>query len=219
MANFTGFDPEQARTQIIDFFNQVCDLANNFYDKGTKLFVNGLQTAWCSPKAKEFSEKHFAKLANINSNLAQLGKNIAISAVQAFNYVASSNGTAGIYIDGIENGFQAPTDTERWDFLPLKEISDSGVVGMNHQNVKLLVSLFKDSVNNLINGLNELPLDIAFYDPDGEMKASYKQEITNMVNTITEEANSVYADIDAALETEVNTILLAKDNAVSTMAG
>lgn len=217
MANMTGFNPEQAKQQIEDFFYQVRDLANIFLERGLNVFVYGLMTAWCSPKAKEFSEKHFEKIAFIDSEIFHLGRNITIAATQAYNYVAKSNGAPMISIGTLDRGEDFAES--RWDKIRLKEQADSGVVGMNHQNVKLLVSLFKDSVNNLINGLNELPLDIAFYDPDGEMKASYRQEITKMVNTITEEANSVYADIDAALETEVNTILLAKDNAASTMAG
>ena len=217
MANMTGFNPEQAKAQIDDFFYQVRDLANIFLERGLNVFVYGLRTAWCSPKAKEFSEKHFERIAFIDSRIFHLGRNITIAATQAYNYVAKSNGAPTISIGTLDRG-EDFVDS-RWDKIRLKEQADSGAVGMNHQNVKLLVSLFKDSVNNLINGLNELPLDIAFYDPDGEMQASYRQEITKMVNTITEEANSVYADIDAALETEVNTIELAKDNAVSTMAG
>ena len=177
--------------------------------------MDGLYYAWCSPNAKDFSSKHFPIISAIDINVRHLGKNIAISATQAYNYIATSNGSSTITDGFFAGDQQAMNETSSYTLLLDK--NGDGIVGMNHQNVKLLVSLFKDAVNNLINGLNELPLDIAFYDPNGEMKAAYKKEITDMVNVITEQTTAVYNDIEAALETEIDTILLAKENAASTM--
>jgi hypothetical protein len=218
MANLTGFSPDAARNQINLFYNTVCDLAREFSNNGSYPFMWGLVTAWCSPKAKEFSLKHFSKIAGIDTNVKNMGRNIAINAKQAYNYIAESNGGAKLPEDFFQNGTQASTDKIDW-FGTLDEVSENGVVGMNHQNVRLLVNLFKNAVNKLITGLNDLPLDIAFYDPDGEMKAAYRQQITDMVSIITEKTNALYADIDDALETEINTILIAKEEAASTMAG
>ena len=99
----------------------------------------------------------------------------------------------------------------------VKDVSENGVVGMNHAQVKLYVTIFQEGVNKFLNELDEVPINIAFYDPNGDLQASYRNEINKMRNKITEIFDSARKDIGNALDEEIDTILLAKENATDVL--
>ena len=70
----------------------------------------------------------------------------------------------------------------------------------------------------VIQLMNDTPMDIAFYDPDGAQQAAYKNEIQTRVTDMNEKIDEAMAALSSAMETEENTILIAKDSAASTMA-
>ena len=218
MDGITGYSPVEAAEEIAAFYGAVLNLEIDFHERGAWTFMTTLEKIWCSPNAVEFGKKHFQTLYNLATNIKTVGKNICINAVAAYNIVARSNGASTINASEFTSDDLASPDISEPSTFTLKDVSDKGVVGMNYSLVKLAVSEFKNQVEILIHGLNELPMDIAFYDPSGELKAAYKREIALMVEKIETEAKSIYADIDAALETEINTILLAKEDAAETMA-
>lgn len=220
MADLTGLNPEQASAQIADFYTTIEDLAETFWRQGAEVFMEGLSTAWCSPRAYDFSGHHFPKLYSINTNIENMAYNICVSATAAYNYLARSNGSSGIGEDGyFKKGEQlGPYDDSGYDQYSLKEESPNGIVGMNVAQVKVYLSLFKDAVNTLVTGLDTVPIDIAFYDPEGVLKESYKAIINNMIKEINDLTAVMYKDLDDAFDAEINTIMLAKDNAVGTLS-
>ena len=220
MAEFTGLNPEEARMQIENFFDEISITSWNFCEFGMDSFIKGLKTAWCSPKAKEFGEKYFPKLYAIYDNCLTTATNICISAVAAYNYLATSNNTQTMSADGFENGKQKELIESKKGML-LDEISPNGVVGMNVAQVKMYLEVFKGNVDTFIRDMTSIRdnVDIAFYDPNGEMKAAYKTLIQKLIDNVTDLTSSMYTDLYHAFNDETDTILLAKDNAVSTMAG
>ena len=100
----------------------------------------------------------------------------------------------------------------------LREANENGVVGMNVSNVKLARGIYLDEMTKVTEQMWETPMDIAFYDPDGAQQAAYKAEIQKIVTELSESLSSAMTAIDNAMETEENTILLAKNEAASTMS-
>ncbi len=216
----TGLNPEVALRQIHEFFETVDKYCTDFWKNGAEIFMVGLEKVWCSPKAVEFAEKHFNKIYSIDYVVYITFRNICINAITAYNIVARANGWDAILYDDTFspsnlddiNNIGAPDEP-----YELKEVNENGVVGMNHMQVKNLLSIFKTKVDELIKNIDTLPLDIAFYDPNGEMKAAYKQEITNLINRISSDYNDISTDINNAIETEINTMLLAKQEATDAL--
>ena len=101
----------------------------------------------------------------------------------------------------------------------LREASPGGIVGMNIVQARYARDDFKDQVMKFLDDLNNMPMDIALYDPSGEMKAAFKKLITDFISEMTDELTAVSADMDVALETEENRIELAKEQATQTMNG
>ena len=215
MADMTGFNPEMAQRQLEEFK----EYGRNIYTKVSDVFDvfnAALAESWCSPKAKEFQVDYLQRLSIFDDNIRTLYNQIYRSAVDAYNNIARANGWP--------NMAQPPQDF--WSkyygaqgvSTAMKEASENGVVGMNVANVKLARSIYLDEMKKIVDQMNETPMDIAFYDPEGAQQAAYKNEIQTRITKMNEDINKAMAALDSAMETEENTILIAKDSAASTMA-
>ena len=215
MANMTGFNPEAAKQQLEEFKEygkNICNKASDVFD----VFNAALAESWCSPKAKEFQRDYLQRLAIFDDNILTLYNQIYRSAVDAYNTIAAANGWPSMAQD--TQGFWSKYYAGQGVSTAMKEASENGVVGMNVANVKLARSIYLDEMKKIVDQMNETPMDIAFYDPEGAQQAAYKNEIQTRITKMNEDINEAMAAIDSAMETEENTILIAKDSAASTMA-
>ena len=67
--------------------------------------------------------------------------------------------------------------------------------------------------------VEELPVTIAFFDPDGTLQETYKGLVRAGVAEVLKSIISMSADMDAAIQEEANAVVAAKESAASTMAG
>ena len=214
MDGMTGFNPGEAKEQIEKFYYSGIVACIALYDAYYYDFFDNLYAVWASPKAVEFGIKYAPIMQmSIYSNI-EMFKNIARKAGNSYNIIATANG---------ENGIDVDLDI---DFLHVNfELNTSlsaerdGIVGMNFMQVKLALAAFEHSIKKYYSQLDGLPLDIAFYDPDGSQKEAYKSLIEKSKKEVTEIVNSVKADIQAAMEEEENTILLAKQKSTEILNG
>ena len=217
MADITGLNPSQAKTQIGIFYDQGVALTRDF-ENVEEVFMYNLHDEWYSPKASEFGTKYSLELFNVGNSVRMSLFKICQNARDAYNSLATSNGAPTIADDYFSEGslYQPQMANEAFS-IKLNEIGPSGEIGMKVEDVKITVNTLKEGIDKLIAGLEALPIDIAFYDPNGEMKLAYKQEILNVVQKISELATNIYADIDSAIETETHLIEEAKNAAADTM--
>ena len=70
-----------------------------------------------------------------------------------------------------------------------------------------------------ISALDSVPLNVAFYDPNGELAFAYKDALEKIKEKITETTSSIEKAVNTAMTEELNTILIAKDSAAETLNG
>ena len=227
-----GLSPEQARDQLHSFGCDCTDIIGHFFRRdGFHPFRDALYEAWCSPKAQEFGKTHLTKLLMIEQDITKTAHNIIARATNAYNKLATSNGLSPIdwsewgldYSDG-NLTIGDPTLSYVFDYIGkdgdgnyLRAVSPDGIVGMNKNRVKQALDNLNVAVNTCINELNNLPMDIAFYDPNGEMQAGFKELIKDMISEIHDVMNEIKKEINTAINEESDAIELAKNQAVEAM--
>lgn len=214
MADMTGFNPEAAKQQLEAFM----EYGDTVYKKTSDAYYNffdSLKDNWCSPKAIEFEKNYLFKLHAFSHNMITLYRQIYRSAVDAYNIIARAQGSSVMPLED-QGPFNSYTSTMGGEVL--KEANENGIVGMNVANVQLARGVYLDEMKAVIQLMNDTPMDIAFYDPDGAQQAAYKNEIQTRVTDMNEKIDEAMAALSSAMETEENTILIAKDSAASTMA-
>lgn len=207
---FTGFDPTLAKSNIDSFESS----AKEAYSTCSKAFYDlktGLLETWCSPKAVEFSEKYADKIGSVLVTFMSSYNIILANAERAYNTIALANGYSTIAV--------RPTNYSMTKYEFNLRSEKYGIVGMNIMQVKLLLESFNNDVKKVFEMLDELPMDIAFYDPEGAQVQAYKDEITKLKAKIFDVMTLINTDIKSAIETESNDIRLAKEQATQTLNG
>ena len=174
MDGFTGLDVERAKTDIRIFCRQ-CNvvstaLKNSLYELG-----NVLDKKWASPVAVEFTKTYNEKLYDLFSEFSTTQAHIESGAVEAARILAKAN--------GLDFSYDMPTigggNTVSWNVQPFSCKEDiNRAVGMDTENVKSALVVFKTKANASLTKLNEIPDGIAFYDPAGQMVGGYNRNIS-----------------------------------------
>ena len=215
MADITGFSPDVAKQQLDDFlkYGKVVrgKAADTYHD-----FLRSLYENWCSPKASDFTRQHLHKLCAFHGDIDTLYTQIYRSAVDAYNIIARANGWSSMAQDDQKKDDASFNET--MGTLLLREANENGVVGMNVANVKLARDLYLTQMNDVINLMNETPMNIAFFDPGDEQKTAFRSIIKTRVDLMQERINEAMATLNEAMETEENTILIAKESAAQTLS-
>ena len=200
MADFTGLNPLVAQSNISEFEDQGLVIYYNlsYYNK---LFIDSLASVWFSPKAVEFGATYVPKIYNAEEETKVLVNNTIVDCVAAYNAMAESQGIASCpdthigIVDKSNQGTNA-------NYEHIKDISGDGAVGMDVEKVRAYQEEYRNNINSIKGELDNFPLSIAFYDPQGELLAAF----TNQVKHIKEELDRIYEDmaasITAALEVE-----------------
>lgn len=225
MADITGLHPTTARTQISEFYETGYAIGDEFETKYLKPFFKDMGTAWYSPKAIEFWGVHFYDMLVAMDSYADMLNNVCFKATEAYNKLATSNGIPTIP----DSEFTEIKDTRAlWNDGSLglteldvyfHEVSPDGTVGMDVQKVRSSISTLKKGAKEFAMKVEELPVTIAFFDPDGTLQETYKGLVRAGVAEVLKSIISMSADMDAAIQEEANAVVAAKESAASTMAG
>jgi len=204
---FTGLDVSEARNNISAFYEEMDKICWKMEGDLTT-YCSELFYTWCSPKAVEFNDQ-LDKLWAANQAVYNTCYIIVVNAVRAYNTVAQSNGLEGWY----PNFPKEPVNSTVNDPYRLVA-SRNGIVGMNVPQVSLATDEFKKACEDYQNKLDSLPTEIALYDPNNLQKDTYKAELTKAKQSFIENIQNVMDGISSAIETETQTILLAKEQSV-----
>ena len=209
MDGMTGLSPEVAKKNIETFYGEYSAAEGHLFETFQVLFM-GLKDLWASPKAAEFANTYTPRINDVLSESRSGVCTVVKNAVRAYNTVSRSHGGGTMDTDFLwETPFKG-------DYKLLE--SKDGIVGMNVMQVRLLLDEFNNNISDLVmSRFNELPWDIALYDPNGEQKAAYTSSIKNILDHITNVVVDIRNDLNGYMETEENTILLAKQQSTETM--
>ncbi len=212
---FTGINQQDAKANIDAFVTAMNDVAKIFQNGGNNLF-NNLEKLWCSPKAVEFGDKYSILLYEKTvTAIEDAALSIASKAEKAFDTVSVANGGRAL---GANYGtIPKPEIGHLFGFL--KESGDTGIIGMNVNQVNYALAEYGDYVIKALEALEAVPTNIAFFDPDGAQQATYKKTINDVKNKLEETIHSMLDEIQSAMETEQQTVLTAAQNSASTLQG
>ena len=208
MSNFTGYSPTEAKNNI-KYFYDVTRSAILQLNHAYENFFRSLYLDWSSPKAVEFNQKYNVTLAEQIQFFSDTIESIVDKAEAAYNENAFANGGGYIIID------RTPFPETRG--IDLSAVNYGGLVGMDVIGVQVDLDHYKASVDEVIKVIDNLPMNIAFYDPDGSQANAYKTAITTARNKVYDEISNLIKDIEAAIENEVKTTKDAASSAASTL--
>ena len=225
MADLTGLNPTLAKAQISDFYDTGYAIGEDFEMNCVRPFLREMGTAWYSPKAVEFWSVHMYDILVSVLTYSDMLNNVCVKATNAYNKLASSNGLPSI----TDTKFSEERNSrELWNdgslgltelSIYFQEASPDGTVGMDVPKVRSLISTLKQGAKKFAMNVEELPVTIAFYDPDGTLQETYKGLVRAGVAEVLKSIISMSADMDAAIQEEENAVVAAKESAASTMAG
>lgn len=207
MAGFTGFNPSAVQSNVIAFEDTGTIIYNDltYYNK---LLIDSLSKVWFSPYAVAFGTEYTPILYRSQALVKQLVNNTIVDCVSAYNAIATSNGYP-TYADGhTKIGLEdyAPNGTNE-GYLDMQDISPEGVVGMDDKKVTAYMQEYKNYINTVLTELDQFPMNIAFYDPNGELLAAFQSQITNIKETLETNFRSMEATISSRLDEEAKLVV------------
>lgn len=210
MADFTGFNPMDAKTNIGMLESELTSAYIALSD-AFNVIENDVSENWASPNAVQFATNYVPKFNELKRLFAERGNSIMNNSVQAVNYMAMANGTS-FSVEVVELKFTENTNNFK------EEIN--GIVGMNVEKVvNLIEGEFEAQLSKFYTICEELKtLDIALYDPEGTLKESYRAFLSSFEQELNETVHNIYTILAAAINTEINAINISKTSAADEMA-
>ena len=220
MSDFTGFNPGVARNEITNFYRMMNTIENDYYLGAYYLFMN-LRDIWCSGKAIEFYNNNAQKTMDLDNEFINEINRITSKAIEAYNKMALANDSMAFNDPLVPTNLDANKDYDAESCFPILNSSDpnSGIVGMNVKEVENELNTYLSSMNKVVASLDDIPTEIALFDPDGTLQDAYRSLIDKMKGKIPERINTVKSDIQNAIKTEQDTTVLAKQQATEILEG
>ena len=220
MDGMTGFNPAAAQ-QRIDSLYDILDRTMLIFRDGSVDFFFDLQNSWYSPKCVEFGNYSTKLLESVIIEYGKMWNAIMRNTVAAYNVLARANDCPSFQYDSstVQSWCGDRVGVHFSDVLPgFYESGPNGEVGMNTTLVKaVLLPEYKTNLTKFYTALDELPLDIDFYDPEGELKAKFKELVVKFKDYTAEKVEEMFSKLRESLDTEVDNIEIAKEQAADTM--
>lgn len=208
---FTGLDVNRAIEEL-DYFNECChDTGRAFIDAFTNLFET-LYEKWASPNAVNFTTE---QIPIISEEITDY--------ISRYNHILSGANDAAITL-AKANGASMPLKyvSGQWD-VPFNlgvqrcEESKFGVTGMAKENVRIALDTFNDAKNRALEMLRNIPLGISFYDAEGHLLNTYNEGVNEFIDRFDQIIVTLTSSLATYLETEIDNIRLAKEQAEDTL--
>lgn len=220
MSEITGFNPEQAKRNINDTTSALYKIMDEYASTSFAFFLD-LSIKWASPKAKEFGDKYQPMVKDAALDIYKLEFSLSNNSIAAYDALATSNGYPTFRGDNGPYETSVMIMNEELDYLESDKLFKEdfyGTVGMNVLQAKEILANYSANVNSLVQSLGDVPVEIAFYDPGSEMASAYRNAVEKIKEKILSTTQSIETDVKSAMEEEVDTILLAKQNATDTLS-
>lgn len=208
MDGITGFSPEEAKSNIYSFQTASDDVYSAYISANKNLF-DDLYYTWCSTNAVDFYLRFSSVIEETATMLVNSLTAIVTNAERAYNIIAREHGWENMSSLSDEYHPYA-TGEVSIELKELRKINESGVVGMNIKLVQMSLDIYAKHMNEVITDIDNLPMNIAFYDPEGAQMTAYKETISKVKERITLELDVIDKEIKSAMETETDNIMLAK---------
>ena len=220
MSNFTGFNPAVAKNEITNFYRMMNSIENDYYLGAYYLFMN-LHDIWCSEKAIEFYNNNAQKTMDLDNEFINEINRITSKAIEAYNKIALSNDSITFNDPLVPSNLDVNKDYDAESCFPTLNSADpsSGIVGMNVKEVEGELNAYLSSMDKVVSSLDDVPTEIALFDPDGSLQEAYRSLIDKMKGKIPERISAVKSDIQDAIKTEQDTTILAKQQAAEILEG
>ena len=219
MSDFTGLHPQIAKSNIAEFENTGMVI---FYDLQyyNKLFMDSLSNVWWSPNAVEFGKEFTRTLYDSEADTEVLVNNTIVKCVEAYNTLAASNGLATAPDDHtiMSRENYAPQGTNM-QYNDMKDIADNGDVGMDKEKVRAYLEEYANNISIVKAELDNFPINIAFYDPDGALEAAFYEERNKLKDQLEANYTAMANAISSRLIEEVDIVVAGAREAAGAMSG
>ena len=214
---WTGLDSVRARDNIKEFTNRSVEAENMLLDANLHFFEN-LRKYWTSPKAVEFRNTYVPKFERLIESYDRNAREIIKSAEIAFNTMAYSQGIVGMDINGYEDSFPFGRfeGSAFIDFF--NEKNDNWVSGMNIAVVETqIIPTYIQEFGSAKQLLNEIPTNVALYDPDGSLNSSYANMVNGFINDMSMLYNDMLNSVNKATKEEILILDIAKKQSLDAL--
>ncbi len=207
---WTGINIGSVVKELDTFKGRMKEILTNYTD-AFDLFNDELYRLWASENAVSFND-YIYKMAWIKYSIDYTGNDILVSAANAAKIMAQHNGASLTY------------DARRYMYSMgphYKKLVDSqnGIRGMNIPMAKYSLDTFLESVSNVINMLNDLPMNFSLLDPNGELLTQYQSMVKKLIESIQSRIEESKSKLNEAFETEQLKVTMGKEQAEQTLAG
>ena len=215
---FTGINPETAKRNIEDFVKQasaagayLCYAYVDLFDK--------LESNWFSQNALEFSNTVNSLVGDAFNDYKTYIKNIYNGAIEAYNYVAASNGlpTNGDSSNSTFSSLESSMDY--FNSMALKDVSSDGITGMNINNVRTAKDEFLGISKEGENRLEQISSGIALYDDDNAQQEAFKSTIKAFAAKMAGINHGVVTAIEHQIDSEASKLEAAASESASALQG
>lgn len=193
--------------QILENFD---NLATSFR-KRLHTFEEELCPIWASGNAVKFGNDLIDSIGNVNDTIYQaytkIGNALASAAAtyaETFNVADEFNVSVSFSGEGnLENQF--------------KEVVN-GITGMNKEVAKESLGTFTADTKTLIDEFNNnlRGITIAIYDNAGAQQEAFRGALEEMMKNIGNQMESLVAEVQNGIDTEIDNVALARSQTVST---
>ena len=190
---FTGIDRERAKNDIDNFFDETEWIHRHLRDGCQDLF-QCLKDNWAGPNAVTDTQILSSRYKDFLTRFANRGQGICEGATEAANKLLEACGEEPIYTR-IYSEFYAFVD----DFPNCEVKLPDGRTGMAKETVGQMLDFFVKQANLQVGRMFNLPRQIAFYDPEGNLVETYDNNIGEFV----EEARQLIDDTNTTLKTDI----------------
>lgn len=207
-SGFIGFN-ENIKSRLEDVFASSRDIINSIGDDVYELFKH-MKFLWSSPNAVLFSNYYNPKVAETLNNAINSVKGLCEKSRNAYNALANACGSAPIaeidYITGTTIYFTFDTN---WP-------DQGGVVGIN-RSLKSFADGFETNLTKQLEKFDKIPVELAFYDPEGALAYSYRESWNEIKNTIQTELSDMCRSIRICVNDEIENNDISVEHACEAM--
>ena len=190
---FTGIDRERAKYDIDMFFDETEWVHRHLRDRCQDLF-QCLKDNWASPNAEIITKELSSNYKDFLIRFANKGQGICEGATEAANKLLAACGEDPIYTR-IYSEFYSLVD----DFPISGRTLPNWKTVMAKETVRQMLYHFVGQANLQVDRMGNLPRQIAFYDPEGNLVETYDNNIGEFI----EESRQLIDDTNTILTSNV----------------